>query len=214
MARSLRWLAGSLGHRFVPTLAVALYVGGVGLGCVAAEAERPSIIDQPSVGSPAPAGPKIKTVAVSPAPPGKDDPQVRSTHGAWQVRCQPAAQGKSEQCAVMQSVVATKPPGLGLTAIILKTADKKGLLMRILAPSGVLLPSGMGLTIDGNDLGRTGFVRCIPTGCVAEVLLDPDVFDKLKTGKTATFIIFQTPEEGLAIPIPLAGLGQGVEALP
>ena len=114
----------------------------------------------------------------------------------------------------MQSVVATNPAGVGLTAIILRTADKKGLLMRILAPSGVLLPSGVGLTIDGNDLGRTGYVRCIPTGCVAEVLLDPDVFDKLKAGKTATFIIFQTPEEGLGIAIALDGLGAAVEALP
>ena len=49
--------------------------------------------------------------------------------------------------------------------------------MRILAPLGVLLPSGLGLKIDAADMGRAGFVRCLPNGCVAEVILE----DKLLT---------------------------------
>ena len=37
---------------------------------------------------------------------------------------------------------------------------------------------------------------------------------QLETGKTATFIIFQTPEEGIGIPISLNGFADGYEALP
>jgi invasion protein IalB len=86
--------------------------------------------------------------------------------------------------------------------------------MRVLAPLGVLLPSGLGLKIDNADMGRAGFVRCLPNGCVAEVILEDKLLNQLQTGKQATFIIFQTPEEGIGIPISLNGFGPGYDALP
>src|SRR5437764_15317438 len=115
---------------------------------------------------------------------------VRSTHGDWQIRCDtpPGAQG--EQCALIQSVVAEDRSNAGLTVIMLKTADQKSKLMRVVAPLGVLLPSGLGLKLDNQDVGRAGFVRCLPNGCVAEVVMDEKLLGQLRTAKTATFIIF------------------------
>ena len=109
---------------------------------------------------------------------------VRSVHGDWQIRCDtpPGAQG--EQCALIQSVTAEDRPNVGLTVIVLKTADQKSRLMRVLAPLGVLLPSGLGLKIDSNDVGRAGFVRCLPNGCVAEVVMDDNLINQLRTGQT------------------------------
>ena len=139
---------------------------------------------------------------------------VRSVHGDWQIRCDtpPGAQG--EQCALIQSVTAEDRPNVGLTVIVLKTADQKSRLMRVLAPLGVLLPSGLGLKIDKTDVGRAGFVRCLPNGCVAEVQMDDNLVKQLRTGQAATFIIFQTPEEGIGIPMSLKGFGDGFDKLP
>src|SRR6266511_1746937 len=69
---------------------------------------------------------------------------VKSVHNDWQVRCDtpPGAQG--EQCALIQSVTAEDRANVGLTVIVLKTADQKSRLMRVVAPVGVLLPSGLG----------------------------------------------------------------------
>jgi invasion protein IalB len=139
---------------------------------------------------------------------------VKSVHGDWQVRCDtpPGAQG--EQCALIQSVTAEDRPNVGLTVIILKTADQKNRLMRVLAPLGVLIPSGLGLKIDKTDIGKAGFVRCLPNGCVAEVQMADELVRQLRTGQTATFIIFQTPEEGIGIPMSLKGFGDGYDKLP
>ena len=63
-------------------------------------------------------------------------------------------------------------------------------------------------------MGRAGFVRCLPNGCVAEVILEDNLLQQLNTGSTATFIIFQTPEEGIGIPISLNGFNEGYQALP
>ena len=139
---------------------------------------------------------------------------VRSVHGDWQIRCDtpPGAQG--EQCALMQSVTAEDRPNVGLTVIVLKTSDQKSRLMRVVAPLGVLLPSGLGLKIDNSDVGRAGFVRCLPNGCVAEVVMDDELIGKMRNGQTSTFIIFQTPEEGIGFPMSLKGFGEGFDKLP
>ncbi len=139
---------------------------------------------------------------------------VKSVHGDWQIRCDTPPGAQAQQCALMQSVTAEDRPNVGLTVIVLKTSDQKSRLMRVVAPLGVLLPSGLGLKIDNEDVGRAGFVRCLPNGCVAEVVMDDNLINKLRTGKTSTFIIFQTPEEGIGFPMSLKGFGEGYDALP
>jgi invasion protein IalB len=139
---------------------------------------------------------------------------VKSVHGDWQIRCDTPPGAKAEQCALIQSVVAEDRSNAGLTVIILKTADQKSKLMRVVAPLGVLLPSGLGLKLDNADVGRAGFVRCLPNGCVAEVVMDDKLLDQLKNAKTATFIIFETPEEGIGFPLSLKGIGEGYDKLP
>ena len=121
-------------------------------------------------------------------------------HNDWQIRCDTPPGAKAEQCALIQSVTAEDRANVGLTVIVLKTADQKSRLMRVVAPLGVLLPSGLGLKIDQADIGRAGFVRCLPNGCIAEVVMDDELIKQLRTGKTATFIIFQTPGRRHRLP--------------
>ena len=138
---------------------------------------------------------------------------VKQSFGDWQIRCDTPPGSTGEQCVLLQSVQAEDRPNVGLTVIILKTADQKSRLLRVLAPLGVLIPSGLGLKIDDQDVGRAGFVRCLPNGCVAEVVMDDALVGRLRQGKQATFIIFQTPEEGIGIPMGLNGFGPGFDAL-
>lgn len=138
---------------------------------------------------------------------------VRQSFGDWQQRCEKPTGASTEQCALVQNVAASDRPNMTLLVIVLNTADGKGRLLRVLAPLGVLLPAGLGLKIDQADVGRAGFVRCLPTGCVAEVVMDENLVNRLKAGKIGTFVVFQTPEEGIGVPINLAGLDKGLEAL-
>ena len=86
--------------------------------------------------------------------------------------------------------------------------------MRVLAPLGVLLPAQLGLQVDQTDLGRADFFRCLPNGCIAEVVIDEQIVEKLRAGTTATFVLFQTPEEGIGIPMSLKGFADGFAKLP
>lgn len=134
--------------------------------------------------------------------------------GAWTIICDTPPGASSEQCALMQNVVADDRPEVGLSVVVLKTADNKARILRVLAPLGVILPNGLGLNIDGKDLGRANFVRCMSDGCYAEVILQDDLLGQMQAGATATFIIFATPEEGIGIPVDLSGFGDGFVKLP
>ena len=140
--------------------------------------------------------------------------EVKSKHGDWDLRCDTPPGAQSQQCVIMQFVTAQDRENVGLSVVVMKTADKQARILRVLAPLGVLLPRGLGLRIDNTDMGTTGFIRCLPNGCVSEVLMDDSLIQQLRTGKQAMFIIFQTPEEGIGVPISLAGFGEGFDALP
>lgn len=158
----------------------------------------------------------IVTAAVSLAKFPAADAQgaLKSVQGDWQIRCDTPPDANAEVCALIQAVTAEDRPNVGLTVVILKTVDQKGLMMRVLAPLGVLLTEGLRLKVGQKLLGPTGFVYCTPSGCVAEFSMDDKLVTLLKSGQEANFIIFAKPEEGIGIPVSLAGFGQGLEKLP
>ena len=140
--------------------------------------------------------------------------EVKSKHGDWDLRCDTPPGAQTQQCVIMQFVTAEDRENVGLSVVVMKTADQQARILRVLAPLGVLLPRGLGLRIDETDMGTTGFIRCLPNGCVSEVLMDDTLINQLRAGKQAMFIIFQTPEEGIGVPISLTGFGEGFDALP
>lgn len=132
----------------------------------------------------------------------------------WQTRCETPPGAASEQCAIVQSVVDEQRPNITLTVIALKTADHKSRLLRVIAPLGALLPTGLALKLDSDDVGRMSFVRCLPNGCVAETLIDDKLLQRLESAQTMTLVLFQTPEEGIGVPAPMTGFKAAFEKLP
>jgi invasion protein IalB len=139
---------------------------------------------------------------------------VKANYGDWQMTCDTPPGASFEQCALIQNVTDENQSNIGLSVIVLRTADRQARLLRIVAPLGLFLPNGLGLNIDGEKIGRVAFTRCYPNGCVAEVVLEDDLIGKLSTGKNAIFVIFKTPEEGIGIPVSLAGFSDGFAHLP
>jgi len=149
------------------------------------------------------------------AAPGATGPGsvVRETHGAWQVSCRTPPGAKEEKCALVQSVTAEDRPNVGLTVVFYKAIGENKKLLRVVVPLGVLLPTGLGLKIDNEDVGNAPFLKCGKRGCVAEVVLQTEVIGKLKKGESAMFIIFDTPEAGIGIPVSLEGFTDAFASL-
>ena len=147
------------------------------------------------------------------APNNPEGGVVRAQHGDWQLVCKPPPPGaKAEICALVQSVTAEDRSNVGLTVYVQKFSNGARVL-RVFAPLGVLLPPGLGLKIDNQDVGNAPFLRCHTFACYAQVVVDDTLINKLKSGKQAVFIIFQTEEAGIGIPISLNGLEQALGVL-
>jgi invasion protein IalB len=141
------------------------------------------------------------------------DGTVKGQYGDWQVVCKPPPVGsKTEVCALVQSVTAEDRSNVGLTIYFQKFSNGVKVL-RVFAPLGILLPPGIGLKVDGTDIGHAPFLRCHTFACYAQVTVEDKLVDQLQNGKTAIFIIFQTEEAGIGIPISLNGFKEGVASL-
>ncbi|MFA5948985.1 MAG: invasion associated locus B family protein [Hyphomicrobium sp.] len=154
--------------------------------------------------------PAVPEAAISPK---LTDGTVRGQHGDWQTVCKPPPTGaKNEVCALVQSVTAEDRPNVGLTIYFQRFSNGTRVL-RVFAPLGILLPPGIGLKVDDVDIGHAPFLRCHNFACYAQVTVEDKLITQLKTGKTAIFIIFQTEEAGIGIPISLAGFGEALDSL-
>ncbi len=141
------------------------------------------------------------------------DGDVVAQHGDWQVVCKPPPPGSKEKvCALVQSVTAEDRNNVGLT-VYFQVFSNGTRVLRVFAPLGILLPPGLGLKIDGEDVGNAPFLRCHSFACYAQVVVKDDLTNRLKDGKTAIFVIFQTEEAGIGIPISLNGFAKGLAVL-
>lgn len=155
------------------------------------------------------------------AKPGQAAPaaEVVATHGKWKIQCETgkaagAAEGQ-RQCGMVQGAQNEKNPKAGLTLVIVNTkqADKAVTMMRVMAPIGVYLPTGVALEIDGAAVGRVPFTRCMPQICIAFAEASPETLVKLKKGTEANFIVYEAPGIGLPMKMSLEGFSAGLAAL-
>jgi invasion protein IalB len=149
-------------------------------------------------------------------------PEVISTHGDWKLQCentpddQPATGNDSKkQCGMVQTARNEKNPKVGLTLVLVKTRqnDKDLVMMRVMAPIGVFLPTGVALEIDGAAIGRVPFTRCLPQVCIAFAEAQATTIEKMRKGNAANFIIYEAPGLGLPMKISLSGFSAAFEAL-
>lgn len=150
---------------------------------------------------------------VGPASAADNETEVKSQVGDWQLVCKTPTGAKAEICALVQDVTSESNPNIGLSVQFQNAADGSKVL-RVFAPLGVLLPPGLGLQIDDAKVGHAPYVRCQPVGCVAQVTLGEELVEKFKAGQTAWFIVYQSKDAGIGIPVSLNGFPKALESLP
>jgi invasion protein IalB len=142
-------------------------------------------------------------------------------HGAWKVQCEsapPQAEGQQappRSCGMVQSAVNEKNPKVNLSLVLVKSkqGDKTVTMMRVLAPIGVYLPTGVALEVDGNAVGRVPFTRCMPQICMAFAEASPETLEKMRKGGSANFIIYEAPGIGMPMKLSLEGFSKALETL-
>ncbi len=146
--------------------------------------------------------------------------EIVATHGDWKIQCENALDKSGQptdqrSCGMVQTTQSDKNPKATLTLVLVKTkaGDKSQINMRVIAPIGVFLPTGVALEIDGNAVGRVPFTRCMPQVCMAFAEASPDTLTKMKKGNLANFIIYEAPGIGLPMKLSLSGFSAALAEL-
>jgi invasion protein IalB len=201
-------------------LAAPLLGLALGLGVAGLAAAQDNTTPQPGQFGPR-AGKTGQPDAAGQTPPQAPKVEVVATHGKWKVQCEAGqAAGAQRSCGMMQATTNEKNPKAFLNVIILRPKAPAGqegaepkTEVRMLAPLGVFLPMGVALEIDGQAIGRVGYVRCMAQICMATGELKPETLTKLKKGNEANFIIYEAPGIGLPMKVSLDGFSAAIAEL-
>jgi invasion protein IalB len=143
--------------------------------------------------------------------------EVVSTHGKWSVQCTelPAEQG-GKSCGMIQNAKNDKDERIAISVVVsrIKRDGNAVTFMRILAPIGVYLPTGIPIEIDGAALKtRMQFSRCLPRMCEGSGEASPETLARFKKGTDATFFLYDRPGNGYPMKVSLEGFGAALAAL-
>jgi invasion protein IalB len=207
-------IAGPWVPRAVAAALLILPAFAIDAAAQTAPAQQLSATTAPATPAPGAPAPSAADDTAPDAAPPQAPKQAKTAFGAWTEVCGTPDGSPEKKCVLMQSVVSQERPEMQISVAISKAPGGKTGLLRVQAPLSVLLPNGLGLYIDGNDIGNAYFARCFSDGCYAEVVLEDALLGNLRKGTTATFTVFQTQEEGIGIPVDLKGFAEGYAALP
>lgn len=136
-------------------------------------------------------------------------------YGAWTKICSVPPGTPNTICELTHTARAKDRPDISFRVSFIKLPQSEGTLLRVIVPIRVELPLGVGIKIDSSkDMGGMPYRRSLGESCVAEVLLSGKDMQNFLEGKSATFFVFPTPEEGVGGIIDLTGVKAGYNALP
>jgi invasion protein IalB len=195
-------------------LAAGALVAAFGLGMPGAIAQQ---TQQPPGAQEAPAeapGAQQTPAPQQATPPAAPEMTERKFQD-WLLRCGQTQEGR-EVCEMQQQT--TDKEGRTVMAVAIGTVPgRSDLGLLIILPLGIILPAGVQLTIDGGAEMPLELDRCERQGCRIEMLIEPDLLGRLKSGREAKVFFEADDPQGqrrrLGVPISLLGFTAALGAL-
>ena len=138
---------------------------------------------------------------------------LKATHGDWEIRC---IEGTND-CVMSQ--IGKIAGGENALFVALRrlngVKDRNGTtyaaVITVQTPLGILLPYGLRLKIDSDEVVPIPLSRCLPQFCIAETGTTNEFVNKMKRGNTAGFGFFLDKE--VLVNISLRGFTKGFNSL-
>ncbi|MFK7945303.1 MAG: invasion associated locus B family protein [Paracoccaceae bacterium] len=138
---------------------------------------------------------------------------LKATHGDWEIRC---IEG-SNTCAMSQ-VGKTNDGKRALLVTIQRLSGAKAengtpvpAAMTVQTPLGILLPYGVRLKIDADQVVPLPLSRCVPAGCISQAPMLEEAVGKLKKGSKAVYGFFLDKE--VLVNVSLRGFTKAFNSL-
>ena len=140
--------------------------------------------------------------------------EIRAEHQDWVVRCQPAPEdafGAGESCEMYQQVSEQESGQTVLETVIgfPPGADQPVALFNL--PLGMLLPPGVELQVGDNEPIRFAVQLCVQSGCLTDIVLEPELVEQMRAGSEATLTIVDPQGQDVELPLSLMGFSASLD---
>lgn len=140
----------------------------------------------------------------------------KATHGSWSIRC---LESNQALCAMTQ--IGNSAQGEKLVSVEFQkfptpqTAEGRSFIgqMVITAPIGVLLPAGVGVTIDGRQEGVAIYKVCYPQQCIVVEPVSEEFVNKMKRGSNVTMTLRNAAGKEAKANLSLSGFTKAFNSL-
>jgi invasion protein IalB len=133
----------------------------------------------------------------------------------WRVRCAPddAASGQAGICEAYQFIVDDKTQKAVLEIVVAYPPGKDNAVGAVIVPLGVLLPAGIAVAVDGKEIGKLPYQRCVPKGCVSQFVFTPEIYKSWQAGTKATVTVANGGGKEITLPVSLLGFTDATTAV-
>ncbi len=137
--------------------------------------------------------------------------RVAVTVGEWQISCDKVTRlNLFGDCGLTQSV-RSRNDGSRFLIVVFGHTTLMEPELRVVAPPGAALKSGIQILIDGNYVDGMEFEKCDVGGCFGSLLLNDETIASLRSGKQLSVAIHVSEVEGYSLPIALDNFGQAFD---
>lgn len=131
-------------------------------------------------------------------------------NNAWLKVCSTIPQTEQQQCFLQQELRTNQ--GQFLASVTIRETDgesRKSLLASV--PTGMIIPQGVAMQIDGAEPERIPYSICYPNACFAERAIDEAFIERLKRGGKLALVTFNQAGKQVRFDMTLIGFTAAYE---
>lgn len=129
----------------------------------------------------------------------------------WSLRC--VGEGAQRRCELVQPVDDPETGEPVMAMVVAPSGPDSVPVAWFVMPLGILLPPGIGLSIDDAEPDRLPIRHCEPGGCLAPLELSDEMQRRLRGGVTLEVLAYDIDEQQVSIPLSLMGFTAGMNTL-
>jgi invasion protein IalB len=164
-----------------------------------------------------PAAPPPAQAAPASPPPVSTTPQVTTaTYGDWVLRCQTTDDAQAKHLCEVAETIQVEGKGPIAQIAFGRVPGKPPLLMTVVLPTNITLPSSVLISTDDKDTqpAELSWLRCVPAGCIANVEIKDDILRRWRPLTTQGRLQFKEGDgRDVILPFSFRGLSQALDAL-
>lgn len=140
----------------------------------------------------------------------EDTPQK---FGDWTLTCRPTPPGAPRFCALRQDIIWRQTGKRVISIALVRPSPRQPFVVSITAPLGILLPAGLTLIVDNEELVRFPLRICNINGCQGTFPLSVGVRDKFAASAIGEVMFRQPNGRPLRVQFSLKGFKDAYAAL-